>query len=512
MFDALSRRRFVTSSLTAGALAGLGDFSFLGSLPALSAADAEVSPRTLQLSPDIEPLVRLIEETPREKVLEEVAGRIKKGTSYGDLLSATLLAGVRGIKPRPVGFQFHAVLVINSAHLASLAAADNDRWLPLFWAVDNFKASQATNKQKNAGWMMPPGDESKLPPAETAKKAFIDGMDNWDEDAADRAVVALYRSASAGEIIELFWRYGCRDFRDIGHKAIFVANSWRTLNTIGWRHAEPVLRSLVSALLDHEGDNPAKRDADPDVPGRENKERAAKIGELWQRSRKPSPEAAADLLHAMRTAGTPDACNQVVELLGKGVHPSSVWDGLFLTAGEYLMRQPGIVGLHCVTSINALHQAYVLTSSDETRRMTMLQGAAFLSMFRKFMITRGPALADRKIDLLEKADGKPNGDTLAEIFANVGRDKDNMLAAGKALALLAEHPAEAETLMKAARRLIFLKGRDSHDYKFSSAALEDYRHVSPAWRSQYLASSLFWLHGSGEADNGLVKRTRAALA
>ena len=37
--------------------------------------------------------------------------------------------------------------------------------------------------------------------------------------------------------------------------------------------------------------------------------------------------------------------------------------------------------------------------------------------------------------------------------------------------------------MTAVRRLIFLKGRDAHDYKFSSAALEDYYHASPALQS-----------------------------
>jgi hypothetical protein len=34
------------------------------------------------------------------------------------VLAALLLAGVRNIQPRPVGFKFHAVLVVNSAHLA----------------------------------------------------------------------------------------------------------------------------------------------------------------------------------------------------------------------------------------------------------------------------------------------------------------------------------------------------------------------------------------------------------
>ena len=39
----------------------------------------------------------------------------------------------------------------------------------------------------------------------------------------------------------------------------------------------------------------------------------------------------------------------------------------------------------------------------------------------------------------------------------------------------------ARELINAARVLVFLKGRDAHDYKFSSAILEDYYHISPKW-------------------------------
>ena len=59
--------------------------------------------------------------------------------------------------------------------------------------------------------------------------------------------------------------------------------------------------------------------------------------------------------------------------------------------------------------------------------------------------------------------------------------------------------------------MIFLKGNNAHDYKFSSSVLEDYQNVSPGWRGRYLASSVFNLRGSRGADNALVQRTRAAL-
>src|SRR5262249_31065012 len=131
MSGELSRRRFLLSS----SLAGLGSLAFVNNLPAPAPLPSR---KRVALLPELEPLVKLIEDTPRSKVLDAVLARIKKDTSYQELLGAVFLAGVRGIQPRPsVGFKFHAVLVINSAHQAAMAAVGRERWLPLLWAVDN---------------------------------------------------------------------------------------------------------------------------------------------------------------------------------------------------------------------------------------------------------------------------------------------------------------------------------------------------------------------------------------
>ncbi len=493
------RRDFLRKSAQAGVVAGLADFSFLRGLPALGAADV---PRSLvPLEPDVEPLVRLIEETERSRLLETIAERIRGGLGYQPLLAALMLAGVRSLKPRPVGFRFHAVLVVNSAHLASLAAADQDRWLPLLWALDNFKASQVDARQGN--YAMPVVEESRVPPAGQAAAQFRTAVENWDEAGADAGAAGLARGLSANEAYEMLWRFGARDFRDIGHKAIFVANSYRTLQTIGWRHAEPILRSLTYALLEHEGDNPARRDADQDRPGRDNLNRLRSIRADWQRGR-VTREATTDLLATLRSAGPGDACEAVVRLLNSGIDPSCVWDALFLMAGELLMRQPGIAGLHTVTSTNALHFGYETSASDETRRFLLLQATAFLPMFRRFMQGRG--LADLRIDTLAPDEARPQ---VAEVFTAISRDR--LSGARKMLALVQADQAQVQPLMAEARRLIFARGSDSHDYKFSSAALEDFYHVSPAWRDRYLASSVYWLKGSGGQNTPLFERARAAL-
>jgi hypothetical protein len=95
-----------------------------------------------------------------------------------------------------------------------------------------------------------------------------------------------------------------------------------------------------------------------------------------------------------------------------------------------------------------------------------------------------------------------------EIFADVSKDK--LSASRKILAYLKDN-SDSKPLSDAARRLIFLKGRDSHDYKFSSAVLEDQAFMAPQWRDRYLAASVFNLKGSGDKDSDLVQRTRAAL-
>ena len=509
MFPQSDRRTFLRHATNAGLLATAGEYAFLGKLPALSAQDVRAARNLARVEADVEPLVRLIEDTPQEQLIQAIADRVRGGTSYQQLLAAVMLAGVRGIQPRPVGFKFHAVLVVNSAHIASLAAHDRDRWLPLFWACDNFKRSQATNAQQG-DWRMAPLDEARLPAAAHAGQRFKEAMDNWDTEAADVAVAAWSRTAGAGEVYEAFWRYGARDFRDIGHKAIFVANSYRTLQTIGWRHAETILRSLAFALQDHEGTNPAQRDADQDRPWRDNVRRAAGIRNGWQRGR-IDRQATTDLLAALRTANAAEGSEAAAAKLNAGIDPASLWDAIFLTAGELLMRQPGIVGLHTVTTMNALYFAYQTSANDETRRLMLLQAAAFLPMFRRAMEGRGQLRGDLRIDTFEPLAPTPNnGQAVDEVFANLTNDK--LTAARKTLALLQANQANAEPLLAAARRLVFSKGNDSHDYKFASAALEDFHHVTPAWRDRFLAASVFWLKGSGTADTNLVRRIRMALA
>jgi hypothetical protein len=491
----------------AGTIVGFGGHAvFAWARPAQGAQAQPLDPR-------MEPLVRMLERTPREKLLEATAEKIRAGASYRDLLAATLLAGVSSIRARPVGFEFHCVLAVHSAHLAAQTAPAGDRYLPLLWAMDNFKESQETKRRKGDGnWALEATDRAKLPSASRAHASFVQAMDGWDEEAADRAITALHRSAPQEEVRDLMFRYGARDFRDIGHKAIYAANAWRTLQAVGWQHAEPVLRSFTFACLDHEGGNPAQRDAVADRPWRENLERARTVRSEWTQG-KSRPEATRELLAVLRKATPGEASAALVALLAARTAPASLWDALFLFAAELVLRHAEIVSLHAVTTMNALHHAYQASGhprgNRETQLLLLLQAAAFLTMFRDQLdddYSDGP-----RIDALATLPtSEQDLGAVTEVFDELGADRQR--AARKALGLLEKRlPLVTPALLATANRLTIIKGRGAHDYKFSSAALEDFRHVSPPWRARYLAACVPLLSGTGENDNALIGRARDAL-
>ncbi|HEX2523489.1 MAG TPA: hypothetical protein VHP35_15305, partial [Terriglobia bacterium] len=130
-------RRDVFCGLTSAALCGVT--RALASPILLSREAAQVTPGLMKFRPEIEPLVSLIERTPRGQCAEMVVDQLRQGVSYRQLLAALFLAGIRNINPRPPGFALHCVFVIHSAHIISLEAPADLRLLPLFFALDDFK-------------------------------------------------------------------------------------------------------------------------------------------------------------------------------------------------------------------------------------------------------------------------------------------------------------------------------------------------------------------------------------
>ena len=481
----------------------------------LSRADAEVTPDIVKFRPEIEPLVALIERTPRERCAEMVVEQLRSGVSYRQILAALFLAGIRNVNPRPPGFALHCVFVIYAAHLISLEAPADSRLLPLFYALDDFKAAQERDAKAPSGDYTMRTIIGPLPAPGRASAELSAAMEAWDSERAERAVVSLARSRSAGEIFATLWQYGARDYRNIGHKAIFVANTYRTLQIIGWQHAEPVLRSLVLGLLDFAKQQQLNGYALEDQCYAGNLKRVkdsfSRLNDAWV-SDGAETVATRSILGAIRESTPEEACDVAVRLLKGKTSAASAWDAVHLAAAELRMRSSGsaaLASIHSVTSANALHYAYLAAPDPQVRFLLMLQAVGWMGQFRTFAGAKPENLRSFSItDLEPSSDTAPLDRTLAETFAEIPSKAD--ASAARVFRLANELPAR-QAFFSTALRFTASKINEVHYYKYLAALIEDVPLVSPQWQPHLLAATVYYVKGSSDPEPAPMKRAREAL-
>lgn len=441
--------------------------------PFLSRAQAQLPTDMVRFDAEMEPLVRLMETTPREKCAAMVMEQMRGGVPYRQLMAALYLAGVRNVNPRPPGFALHCLFVMHSAHLLSLEAPSDVRGLPFFYALDLFKTSQERDARQSDYVMGPL--TGAMPPADRAGGELTAAMEAWDQDRAERAVAVLARSRGANEVFELLWRYGVRDYRNIGHKAIFLANACRTLQTIGWQHAETVLRSLVLALLDFGKETKINGFALEDQTYGVNARRAP---EVWSNG-PADPKATRAMLAAIREALPAEACNR-----SKGLPASSIWDAVHLAAAELTMRTAGgsiITGVHAVSAANAMHYSWQAAAAPATRQLILLQAIGWMGQFRSWAETQKGTKA---LDIT----GLPESDSVfSQARTTEGRRR-----------------YIAEQL-----RHVIPKVNEVHYYKFPAALIEDIPLVSAEWRPHLTAAMSCYTKGPADQETEAMRRARA---
>ena len=450
----------------------------------------------------VEGLVKWLEESRRVDIPRDVVRRIRAGLRYEDLLAALCLAAVRNVQPYPdVGYKYHSVMVLRSIHSATGQLPSADRWLPIVWAADYFKDAQEEERGAG-GWRLPPRPAASAGDRELARRALLSALDNWDREAADAAIVRYAQVATMDEIFPVLFVYGARDLRAIGHKAITVANAHSLAAVLGRAHVAPLLRSTVAALQNSAGEpDPARHNLPADRPWRENQQQLREIPQSWKHGRDDS--GARRELHAALYRVSEDAAGPlIVELLRRGISPEAIWQVLFDTAAELLIRAPGIVLVHAQTTANALHYAYRMCGNEQTQQLLLLQSAAYIAMFRSQVSTTQPEFSLEALQPLPPAGAE--GDAVAEIFSDLATGH-RMQAARKCLAYL-QNGGDAAAVIATARRHLAYNAEEPHDYKFSEALFENYsQFADPAWQSRFLSAGMAYFKGPAKRAGPVVE-------
>jgi len=512
-----SRRRFLKT------MAGTGSFCLADGrlLSSLAAFGTEPPPERVHFGPDLEPIVRLIEETPRQQCVRVFVAELRRGLPYRRFLAASLFAGIRRMNSH------HEVYKIHAVHQVGMEVRAEERLLPLFWALNGYK-----QRQEDFPLAAMTEFRGRLPSAENAAGEFREALERGDRGRAESALVALARGQGARATMEQLWPYGCRNGSTGGHMAIALANCFRALETIGWQQAEPALRFVIQ---DWFALNYVRPDRYYQANQARMEEHLRHLPAGWAGQR-ADRAATRELFGQIREGRTEAASALAVQQLRRGVQAQALWDAVHLGTAELLVRHNDGWGLasrplHSNTSTNALHYAFRTATVPATRLLVLLQAIAWAS--DKIGGDRASgALRDLSITELRPSCLPPSSENaIAEIFAQLparhyrwdatnrravlayGRRADADEACRKVFVLARDRPSALPLFVQTAHSWLCRKAsNDTHEYKFLAAMLEDVGWVSPQWRPHLLAASVHYFHGDRSPDNPVIRQVREALS
>jgi len=438
-------------------------------------------------------------------VFDLAAEKIRRGATQREMLGGVLLAGVQDVRPWPPGVKFHVVLMVPSAMQLSEAADAEDSWLPIFFNINVLKDAQEMDVREG-DWSLPPAPPPLTDDPARARRSLIDSLERWDVELADRAATAAARLLDLDDLFEILWPMGARDFSNIGHLMIHASQAHRALRMIDGHHREPVIRSLVHGLL---GGRPGRTTAFFE----RNRERIPEIPAGWEAGR-PDPEVSHEILIKMRTATAGEAVDLILALLKRGVAAESIWDGLRLIASEILFRLAGstirnaqLLGVHPMTILNAFDHASRTTSREQTRRLLLLQAAAWLPTARDVLQgSKGLSMKGPGLDGLEISD---DPGTVEKAIEEASRS--HLRSASLSLRVTRE-PQRAAEFIRRFRSLTLRKAAEHHHHKYAAAVFEEFPRTNPRWGSYLLAVCPSYLSNPADPDSEVTARARAALA
>ena len=475
----MKRRTFLKHSLVSGAGLSVGvpwspqgPTMDRGILRASAGMDLKGMAREVLATSDIEKLA---------------LGWVDRGASYRDLLGAAYLSGIHEINPSPIGGQVHAMMMVPSALTVAGKLRGKQQLAPAIFNLQRVKRSQERDAS-NGDWQMPKAPAVAGLPSKETVEGFSSAMQEWDVAAADRATTAMHATLSQDEFFEQLWPWAARDFRIIGHKIIYATQTFRALQSLGWRHGRDGLRSVVLGILDKDpygAFTEAQSDHILDVHER-NVGRITKIPANWN-SGEGDPKASFALLKGFRSTDSDAAAEIVLAALKRGVSGNAVWDGLRLYAFELVMQNPNIAGVHPVTTVNALYRASLLATLESSRRLMILQAASWMPMFH-------PILKERSGRTTRRIDGLKAGER-SDPF-----DSPDVVEGGRRAFRLAQN--DFRGFRSRAMEILARKAQHDHDYKFSVAAVEEMAAAHPDLRPYLAGASMAMMRTTKLPDNG----------
>jgi hypothetical protein len=215
----------------------------------MGTAYADQAAETLSFG-TLEPLVRLMQETPPAKLLPNLVERLHKGTELRQLVAAAALANARSFGGEDyVGF--HTMMAIAPAYRMAQELPLARRALPVLKVLHrNSTRIQEHGGRKNE--VLRPVQSAVLPVGRVGGDVLREAVRRRDMTGAERTFAALARGSAEEAFNHLL--FAVEDATEV-HRVVLPYRAWDLLDVIGREQAHTLLRQSVRYCARNEGDN-----------------------------------------------------------------------------------------------------------------------------------------------------------------------------------------------------------------------------------------------------------------
>jgi hypothetical protein len=285
----------------------------------------------------IEPLVALMQETPADKLLPLVVGKLREGTELRTIVAAAALANARTFGGHDYD-GYHTFMALAPSFQMAQELPAEKKALPVLKVLHrNARFIQRVGgRDHEALHEVEPGPLSS---ADTSREIVREATRAADADKGEKALAAIAR----GSLEEAYRQvqYAIQDDVDV-HRVVLSWRAWETLDLTGKDQALTLLRQSVRFCVDAERQRKNRMRPEPGV--------RATLPRLLDQyrlvGRKLGDRRAEDawVEHVCQAiyAGSPDqAADAVAAALAEGMSPADVGEAIALAANRLVLRDPG---------------------------------------------------------------------------------------------------------------------------------------------------------------------------
>jgi len=457
----------------------------LGFAPA--SADAEEA--RLQFG-SLEPLAAVMEETPSERLLPLLVGRLKTGTDLRQLVAAGALANARTFGGQNY-IGFHALMALPPAYAMARELPAERRALPVLKVL-----YRNTDNIRKAGQ----GKEALTPVRVESNATGGDlhaAMRRGDMEAAERSFAALSRRGPVPAFEDL--QTLVEDDVDV-HRVVLAYRAWALLDFTGREHAHSLLRQSVRYCVDVERARLERHQPEPGI-------RAAlprlleEHGLLTKEAGRRRPDAGwtTQLMRTVLLEDREHAAAAVAAALAEGIDPEAVGEAISLAATQLVLRDPGrrpeyqtpekpagsvhgdSVGVHASDAANAWR--HIARVSHGRTRMASLVVGAYHTAGQAARVNSQPYPLSEQLD---KVRGSDSAALLRELDAAI-RDKDQFHACAVATRY-GRLEADARPLLDILLRYGTSEDGALHAEKYYRTVTEEFARSRPEFRWTHVAA------------------------